>query len=283
MKKYLSVAALASAMPAFAAGDMGSFLLHHTVDNSKEWQIFGSVVKISLPDFQVFGIHVPTLHTLTILFAAVLSVVLVLLGARREGHLPKGRWGVAVESTVEFIRDELVVPNFGKKDSQKWFPLIATLFFFILTLNLIGLIPGFAAASGNLAFSGTLAIMIFVIFNVVGMAKNGIFGYWAGLIPSGLPKLMIVPMFFLELLNVFSKTLALGVRLFANMMAGHMMISALMAMIILFGTVGLYLSPLIVGLTVAIYVLKILIAFLQAFVFAMLSSLFIGSAIHQEH
>lgn len=283
MKKILPVAALASAAPVLAAEDMGSFLLHHTVDNSKEWQLFGSAVSIPLPDLQIFGLHVPTLHTLTILLAAVLSVVLVLMGARREGHLPKGKWGVAIEAMVEFIRDEVVVPNFGKKDAKKWFPLIATLFFFILVLNLLGLIPGFAAASGNLAFSGTLAIMVFIIFNGVGMAKNGIFGYWAGLVPSGLPKLMIVPMFLLELLNVFSKTLALGVRLFANMMAGHMMISALMAMIILFGTVGLYMSPLIVGLTVAIYVLKILIAFLQAFVFAMLTSLFIGSAIHQEH
>jgi F-type H+-transporting ATPase subunit a len=294
MNQKTLVPLLAIPSMAMAAGgdNMGEFLLHHSVDNRHEWQIFGSIVAIPLHvEWNVFGINLfPSLHGLMVLMAAVLCFLVLKAAARREKLLPTNRLGTAIESIVVYLRDEVVVPNLGKKDAATWFPLIATLFFFVLGMNIIGLLPGMGAASGNLAVAGTLAGMIFVVYNVMGMWHNGVFGYFKGLVPGGVPIVMVPVLFVLELLNVFSKSAAHGIRLFANMMAGHLMISTLMALIVLFTNqlgseiLGLgVVAPAVIGLTVCIFLLKILIAFLQAFVFAMLSALFIGSAVHQDH
>lgn len=159
--------------------------------------------------------------------------------------------------------------------------LFLTLFFFMLALNLIGLIPGFPAATGNINFTASMALLIFVIFNVAGITHNGPVHYFTNLVPKGLPIAVLPLIAVIEFLGLFTKTFALAIRLFANMTAGHVLIMSLLGLIIVFKTI--FASIAFVPFTLFIYMIEVLVAFLQAYVFTLLASLFIGSAIHQEH
>lgn len=187
----------------------------------------------------------------------------------------------AIEPVITFVRDEVAKPNLGKRH-QKYLPYLLTVFFFILINNLFGLIPGSANVTGNIAFTAMLGIISFI---VILLSTNGHFWkhiFWPP-VPHGV-KPILVPV---ELLGVFTKPFALIIRLFANMTAGHIIILSFICLIFIFGemskALGYGASPLFIALAVFIYLIEILVAFIQAFIFTNLTAVFIGQAFEGEH
>ncbi|MBL7737876.1 MAG: F0F1 ATP synthase subunit A [Chitinophagaceae bacterium] len=194
---------------------------------------------------------------------------------------PKGSQSL-LEPVITFVRDEVAKPNLGHK-YEKYLPYLLTIFFFILINNIFGLIPGSANVTGNIAFTLVLGVISFV---VIMFSTNR--HYWGHIFnPPGVPlgvKFILVPV---EFLSVFIKPFALIIRLFANMVAGHIIIICLISLIFIFGQLspiaGWGASPLSIGFTVFIYLIEVLVAFLQAFIFTMLTAVFIGQAFEGEH
>ena len=184
----------------------------------------------------------------------------------------------AIEPVITFIRDEVGKPMLGDK-WEKYMPFLLTVFFFILIPNLIGLIPGTANVTGNIAFTAVLGVIAFV---VIIFSSNR--HYWGHILnPPGVPgwvKIILVPV---EILGVFTKPFALIIRLFANMIAGHMMLACLVLLIFIFGNMsvvaGYAFSPVSIAFCVFVYFIEILVAFLQAFIFTMLTAVFISQAL----
>ena len=269
-------------VPSFAAESLGDFIIHH-ISDSDSWHFLPFVSPIHLPaDWQIGPINMGiSLHVLMMFIDFVLLILLLKLASNRNMYMPTSKWGHIIEAVVLYVRDEIVVPNVGKKDAAEWTPFFLTVFFFILGLNLIGLIPGMATATGNLAVTSALAIVTFLMFNGSGIKKNGPIGYFTGLIPSGIPWPVLFILGPVEILGLFTRTFALAIRLFANMSAGHIIIFSLFGMITIFKS--WLLAPIFTGFALFIYLIEILVAFLQAYVFTLLSALFVGMSIHQDH
>jgi F-type H+-transporting ATPase subunit a len=193
---------------------------------------------------------------------------------------PKGMQNV-IEPLITFIRDEVARPNLGHK-YKKYMPYLLTVFFFILINNVIGLIPGTANVTGNIAFTLVLGVISFIVI-LLSTNKH----YWGHIfnppVPGGVKPIMIP----VEILGIFTKPFALIIRLFANMIAGHIIIICLISLIFIFGNlssgVGWGFSPISIGFTVFIYFIEILVAFIQAYIFANLSAVFIGQAFEGSH
>jgi len=193
---------------------------------------------------------------------------------------PKG-WQNALEPVITFVRDDVAKPNLGDR-TDKYLPFLLTIFFFILINNIFGLIPGAANVSGNIAFTFVLGIISFII---ILFSTNKHFWkhiFWPP-VPHGV-KPILIPV---EILGVFTKPFALIIRLFANMLAGHIIILSFVCLIFIMGAMKLALgwgtSPLFVGLAVFIYLLEVLVAFIQAYIFTNLSAVFIGQGFEGGH
>ncbi len=198
---------------------------------------------------------------------------------------PKGSQSL-IEPVITFVRDEVAKPNLGAR-YEKYLPFLLTIFFFILINNIIGLIPGSANVTGNIAFTAVLGIISFVVI-LFSSDKH----YWIHIFnPPGVPgwvKVILVPV---EFISLFIKPFALIIRLFANMVAGHIIIICLISLIFIFGNMnkfaGLGTAPFSIAFTIFIYLIEVLVAFLQAFIFTMLTAVFVGQAIegklHQHH
>lgn len=187
----------------------------------------------------------------------------------------------AIEPVITFVRDEVGKPNLGHH-YEKYMPYLLTVFFFILINNLLGLIPGSANVSGNIAFTAVLGIIAFIVI-MFNTNKH----YWAHIfnppVPGGVKPIMIP----IEIMGIFTKPFALIIRLFANMISGHIIILSFIILIFIFGAMNTGLgwgtSPLFVLFSVFIYLLEILVAFIQAFIFANLTAVFIGQAFEGGH
>ncbi len=229
-----------------------------------------------------------TKNVIQMILALVILVVLMTGIAKKykKGQgvstAPKG-WQNAIEPVVMFVRDEVAKPNLGKK-YMKYLPYLLTVFFFILINNLFGLIPGSANVTGNIAFTIVLGVVSFVAI-LLSTNKH----YWAHIFWfPGVPMLVrIFIMLPVELLGVFTKPFALIVRLFANMVAGHIIILSFITLIFIFGSMsavaGWGFSPLSVAFAVFIYFIEIMVAFIQAFIFTNLTAVFIGQALEGDH
>ncbi len=240
------------------------------------------------PSVKVYDISL-TRNVVQMLLALTLLVVLLIgIGNKyKKGHgltsAPNG-FQNAVEPVITFIRDEVAKPNLGHK-YEKYLPYLLTVFFFILINNIIGLIPGTANVTGNIAFTAVLGIISFIVITISGNKH-----YWGHIVNPPVPlgiKFIMVPV---EILGIFTKPLALIIRLFANMLAGHIIIICLISLIFIFGSisvgVGWGFSPISIAFSVFIYLIEVLVAFIQAFIFANLTAVFIGQAIedtHQDH
>ncbi len=273
---------LAFAFPARSEEDLAEFVIDHVI-NSNYWYVTPWGPKVYFPSWEIFGVTVSlSLHVMMMLLAAVMLLALLIPVARRsDGLAPAGRLGHLVEVFVVFVRDEVVTPNFGKEGGRKWLPFFLTLFFFLLTLNYLGLVPGFGTATSNINFTAAFALMTFVTFNVAGIAKNGFGHYFLNLVPKGIPFWLWPLMALIEFVGLFTKGAALALRMFANLTAGHALIFSLLGLIVVFKS-HLAAVPLI-PFTLFIYLIEIIVGFLQAYIFTLLSGLFIGQAIHQEH
>lgn len=239
-----------------------------------------------LTDVKVYDLSL-TRNVVQMLLGMLIFVWIMLKIAKKYNQgtgvktAPKGSQSL-MEPVITFVRDEVAKPNLGRKQ-DKYLPFLLTVFFFILINNLFGLIPGSANVSGNIAFTLVMGVIAFV---VILASSNS--HYWGHIFnPPGVPlgvKFILVPV---EFLSVFIKPFALIIRLFANMVAGHIIIICLVSLIFIFGQLhpaaGWGASPLSIAFTVFIYLIEVLVAFLQAFIFAMLTAVFIGQAFEGGH
>ncbi len=187
----------------------------------------------------------------------------------------------AIEPVITFIRDEVGKSNLGRK-YEKYLPYLLTVFFFILINNLFGLLPGSANVTGNIAFTVVLGVISFV---VIMLNTNG--HYWSHILNPPAPGAVKPILFIVELLGIFTKPFALIIRLFANMIAGHMIITCLILLIFIFGEMntgaGYGFSPISLAFAVFIYLIEILVAFIQAFIFTNLTAVFISQGFEGGH
>ncbi|MBM4378946.1 MAG: F0F1 ATP synthase subunit A [Deltaproteobacteria bacterium] len=223
-----------------------------------------------------------TKQTVMMWLAAVLLVGFVLAFSHRsrEQLVPRGKAANIIEALVLFVRDELAVKNIGKEEAWRYTPFLLTVFFFILAMNLLGLLPWMATATGNLAVTCGLALCTFFLTQVASIRSAGLGGYLAHL-TGGVHWLLWPIMIPVEILGLFTKPFALTVRLFANMLAGHVVLFFLMSLVFLMKAVAL--APVGVAFAFAIYLLELFVAFLQAYVFTMLSAVFIGMGAAMGH
>lgn len=262
-----------------------SQVIGHHVTNGFTLGLWPFAHEVELPRFAPLSIGSlsvdlsPSKHVLMMLTAAVLLVLMALLVRRRVQLVPRG-FASLLEGFVLFIRDDVARTTMGHHAAQRFTPYLCTTFFFILTCNLLGLLPYGASATGNINVTATLALLSFVMIQFAGMQKMGVFGYFRHLVPPGVPLWLAPIMFLVELMGVFAKPFALCIRLFANMLAGHVVILSLIGLIFI---MSVWVFPLSVGFGVFMYVLELFVAFLQAFIFTMLTSLFIGLLVHSEH
>jgi len=249
--------------------DLNDHIMHHVL-NSNEWM---------LPF--VAPIHLPwnmSVHALMMLIGIAIILMLFLVFYRRNDRVPTGLTN-CLEALVVFVRDDVAIPNLGEKDGIQFTPMLCTFFFFILILNLMGIIPIFATATSNVNITFALAFLIFVLLVFGTLLRNGFKGMWHALIPSSLPGWLIPAFLIIEIVSVVVRSAALMIRLFANMIAGHMVILAFLGLVIIFGWVAL---PSIL-VAVFIYCLEVFIAVLQAYIFILLSAVFIGQMYHPDH
>jgi F-type H+-transporting ATPase subunit a len=278
--------------------DIREMILHHLAD-SKEWETPFGVVH--LPQFE--PVHLGpialdfsiTKHVLFMMIAALMVMILLIwagMDARREHRAgaqrgPKGAANV-VEAFILFIRDEIAIKNIGH-GGERYVPYIVTVFFFILFCNLLGLLPWGASPTGNVSVTATLAILTFIVTEVSGMRALGAAGYAKTIffVPEGIPgwmkPIMLAIFTPVEFIGKLTKPFALAMRLYANMTAGHAVVLAFTGMIVMLGFAGLAwlavgIAPILMA--IGILVLEIFVAFLQAYIFALLSSVFIGLMQH---
>lgn len=263
-------------------------IIHH-IGNAHELEL-PLVGTIQLPRWEpihIGGIAIdlsPSKHLVFMLAAALIVALTFILSARAvaraqaQGRPAKGFAG-AMEALALFIRQEVVLPNVGHH-GEGFVPYLLTLFFFILVMNLLGLVPYGATATGNITVTAALALLAFITIEVAGMRSLGVKGYLNTIfyLPPGLPAamkpIMLVIMTPVEIIGKLAKPFALAVRLFANMTAGHVLVLALIGLTFLFQSysVGLAASVLATG----VMLLELFVAFLQAFVFTLLTAVFIG-------
>ena len=258
----------------------GGWILHHVMDsNYIDFDPFG---RLYLPHLELFGIDISI--TKNVFFMWIIAISLILLffflsKGYKKSLIPKGLTNF-FEIIVLFVRDEIVKPTIGE-GYEKFLPYLLTLFFFVLFGNLFGLIPYSASITGNIAVTAALAGISFIATQFGGIQKHGFIGYFKGLIPPGMPIAILPLIVVVEIIGLFTKPFSLCIRLFANMIAGHVVIFSLIGLIFILKTV--LVSPVSVGFALFIYLLELLVALIQAYIFAMLTALYIGMAVHQEH
>ncbi|MGB9696473.1 MAG: F0F1 ATP synthase subunit A [Ignavibacteria bacterium] len=241
--------------------------------------------KLYLPKFP--PIHIGSLtidlsitKSLFMMFLSSMILFGVLLRAasiNRKNQVPRGI-GNFIEVIIVFIRDEVVVPNIGK-EGIKMLPFFLTLFFFILFANLFGLIPFMAQPTKNINVTTGLALISFTTTQIMGIKKNGFVGYFKGLVPHGVPIFVLPIMIVVEFIGLFTKPFALLMRLFANITAGSIIVLSLIGLIFIMSWAGVIIA---VPFALFIYLLEIFVSLIQAYIFTMLSAVFINMAIHQH-
>jgi F-type H+-transporting ATPase subunit a len=289
--------------------DVAAYILHHVADDTAyefEIPLSHDHVALHLPQILIpfragaceprmtdHGPAVPSIgegcvdlsitkHTVMMWLAALLLIGAVLGFSNRDKSklVPRGVGANLFEMLVLFVRDELAIKNIGKEEGPRYTPYLLTAFFFILFMNLLGLVPWMATATGNLAITAGLAICTFVLTQAAGIRAAGVGGYLAHL-TGGVHWLLWPIMIPVEVLGLFTKPFALTVRLFANMLAGHIVIFFLLGLIFILESA--LVAAVSVPFAVGIYLLELFVSFVQAYVFTMLSALFIGMSVAMGH
>jgi F-type H+-transporting ATPase subunit a len=249
-------------------GDPAEVIMHHVTD--------------------VPFLGLPSKHLVFFLLAALFVILGSQLAVRSYGGggVPRGL-GAAVEGLVLFVRDQIAEPNIGHGDGRRFTPLLCSFFFFILVAALLGLMPFAATSTGNLAVTMGLALVSFAAQQYAGISKYGLVGHFRNLVPAGIPIWLLPVMVPVEIISMFTKPFALMIRLFANMLAGHMVITTLLLLIALMAEInwlgGVAMAPVSILLALFIMILEILVAFIQAYIFTLLSAIFIGVYAHPAH
>jgi F-type H+-transporting ATPase subunit a len=247
--------------------------------------------EIELPTWKIGNFDIsPTKHVVFMVISALSAIILLLAVARAHKHRSRtiGRptgFAAGMESVILYLRNEIYMPVLGH-GGEKYVPFCLTLFFFIVWCNLWGLMPWGSAATGNIAVTATLAIITFIIVEVAGIKSLGagylgtIF-YWPHDMPVLMKSVMTIIMTPVEIVGKFTKPFALTIRLFANMIAGHVIILALIGLIFMYGLKTTLVGP--IAMALFIMFLEILVAFIQAFIFSLLAAVFIGQIRTAHH
>ena len=300
---------------------VGPNIIHHVSNTFSETDAFHPI--ISLPTVFGVNLSVSkhVLMLWIVSFLLILTIILpVRKFIRSKKRVPSG-WVNAIEAIAKFIRDAIALPNIGEKWILTWAPLLMTFFFFILYSNGIGMVPifdvlglinrfvigvppdahgthsgnvindmlhGGVTATGNFNVTGALATVTFFSIMIAGTLAHGFLQHWKNLVPHGLP----IPVYFLlipiEIMGLFVKPFALTMRLAANMTGGHVALLALLSLMAIFGelfgtSVGIGVASIAIPMAVAVAALEIIVVLVQAYVFTLLTAVFIGMAIHVHH
>ncbi len=243
------------------------FIMHHITDHK-------------LFDLQVFGIDISiTKHILIMWIVSAMMILLFGILFRKPKMVPHGLANF-FELIIEYLDQQVMKPFLGDH-SRKYAPYLLTAFFFVLFCNLLGLVPGSATATSNISVTAALAVITFVMVIMAGIKYHGLVGYCKGLIPPGLPVFILPIIIPVEILGLFTKHFALAIRLFANMVAGHVVVFAFLMIIFTFKNWAIGGTTLLFLLFVSL--LEVLIGLIQAYIFTILSAVFIGMSIHQDH
>jgi F-type H+-transporting ATPase subunit a len=279
------------------AVNVGEMVLHHTADSCELdfYPFFHFTIPGCHLSYPLASTLSPTKHVIFLFVAAALVFATMMYTARslrrqQAGQKAPTGFAGAVEGLVLWVRNDIAIANIGH-DGARFAPLIITLFFLILYCNLLGLVPYGTSATGNLAVTAALALLVFLVVEIAGFLKLGPKGYLATIFPQfpGLhgPGAVALSVFMapIEVLGKLVKPFALAVRLFGNMTAGHFVILSLFGIVFLFGHLGLWSYGIGIAtalLVVGIMLLELIVALLQAYVFALLSSVFIGLMQHEH-
>lgn len=260
------------------------WIIEH-VSDSKFLHIepFASIMLPEFPPIQIGGITIDMSITNKVLMMLIVSALLIWIllyaaKSNKKNVVPRGI-GNFVEMIMIFVKDDIILPVMGDL-GLKFLPFFFTLFLFLTTANLLGLLPYLSTATGNVSVTAAFALITFVITQAQGIKHNGFFGYMKSLIPPGIPVFVLPIMIVVEFLGLLTKPFALCIRLFANMTAGHIVILAFISLIF---SLGYAVTPVSILFSLFIYLIEILVALLQAYIFTMLSALFISMAAHPEH
>jgi F-type H+-transporting ATPase subunit a len=265
------------------SGNLFTHLLKHVQDAHELETPFG---RVALPHLTFFGIDMSiTKHVVFLWIAALVLIAVLAWVARRNAKsiVPSG-FGNFVEVFIVFVRDEIAIPNMGP-DGMKYLPYLLTTFFFILLMNLFGLVPYGASATGNVSVTAGLAAIAYVMIQASAIRAQGL-GHYLSHFTGGVHWLLWPIMIPIEVLGTFTKAFALCIRLFANMTGGHIVIVSLLGLIFVFGklspALGYAVSVPSILFTLGIDLLELFVAVLQAYIFTMLTSLFMGLGMQSE-
>ncbi len=277
-----TVAADASAQAPGAgeAFNVSDLIMHH-ITNSHEIEIPFTHYAIPLPRIHLGSLDISiTKHVVMMWIACAVLFGLARWAARSASDPVPSGWRNGFEILIKYLRDEIVRKTIGH-DGDKYLSYLLTCFFFIWTCNMLGLVPSLSTPTSNIAVTAALACIAFVVIQVAGMFKFGVFGHLKNIVPGGLPLWLYPIMIPVEILGLFTKPFALCIRLFANMTSGHVVIIGLISLIFILKTA--WVAAVSVPFTLFIFVLELLVCFIQAFIFTTLVSTFIGMSVHPSH
>ena len=268
-----------AAEPAGEAFNPSELIAHHVLDSRTLEVPF--VGEVHLPTLHLLGHELPiTKYVVMMWIASALILVVAWLATRRRSLAPRGMHNL-LEAMVVFVRDELARKNIGPH-GDRYVPYLLSTFIFILFCNGLGLVPYGATATSSISVTAGLAGMAFLMIQAGGVREHGLVGHFRNLVPHGMPLWLLPIMIPVEIVGMFTKPFALCIRLFANMTAGHVAVLSLFSLVFILKQVwvGAVLS---VPLALFISGIEILVVFLQAYIFTMLTSLFIGMSVHPQH
>jgi F-type H+-transporting ATPase subunit a len=240
-------------------------------------------IKKYFPIFHVGKVEIAFTNSALFMLIGLLLILLLMLGATRARALVPGRLQSIAEMSYEFVATTL--RSTAGSEGMKFFPLVFSLFMFILVLNLIGLIPYTFTVTSHIIITVSLALLVFLTVIIYGFWNNGLH-FFKLFVPSGVPIYILPLVVFIEVMSFLSRPVSHSVRLFANMLAGHITLKVFGGFVTMLGALGFlgWLGAILpLGLTVALTALELLVAFLQAYVFAILTCIYLSEAIHPGH
>ena len=232
---------------------------------------------------RIFGVELAFTNSALFMILALALIAALMIGATSARALVPGRLQSVAEMSYEFVATTL--RSTAGSEGMKFFPLVFTLFMFILMVNLIGMIPFAFTVTSHIVITASLALLVFLTVIVYGFWKNGL-RFFKLFVPSGIPIYILPLVTFIEVLSFISRPISHSVRLFANMLAGHITLKVFGGFVTMLGAAGFlgWLGAVLpLGLTVALTALELLVAFLQAYVFAILTCIYLNDAIHPGH
>src|SRR5467141_3905409 len=240
-------------------------------------------IKNFFPIVRIGGAEIAFTNSALFMLIGLSLILFLMLGATRSRALVAGRLQAIAEMSYEFVANTL--RSTAGTEGLKFFPLVFSLFMFILAVNLIGLIPYTFTVTSHIIITASLAMLVFLTVLVYGFSKHGLH-FFKLFVPSGIPIYILPLVTFIEVLSFISRPISHSVRLFANMLAGHITLKVFGGFVVMLGglgVVGWAGAVLPLGLTVALTALELLVAFLQAYVFAILTCIYLNDAIHPGH